>query len=45
MRHGHGSMRSGSVSSAAATVYLGEWTNDKKCGYGVQDEILKYVRC
>ena len=41
LRWGHGCMQSGSLSSTGATMYIGEWSNDKRSGYGVLDDILK----
>ncbi|XP_077997959.1 alsin-like isoform X2 [Glandiceps talaboti] len=38
-RHGQGMLRSGSLTSASPSVYIGEWTNDKHYGYGVVDDI------
>lgn len=40
-RSGHGSMKSGTLSSAGTTLYIGEWLHDKRSGYGVLDDILK----
>nr|XP_006820146.1 PREDICTED: alsin-like [Saccoglossus kowalevskii] len=38
-RHGHGMLRCGSLTSSAPSVYIGEWVNDKRYGYGVMDDI------
>ncbi|XP_064646318.1 alsin-like isoform X2 [Lineus longissimus] len=41
-RHGHGVLKQGSLNSTSlASIYIGEWLNDKKYGYGVVDDILK----
>jgi amyotrophic lateral sclerosis 2 protein len=41
-RHGHGVLKQGSLTnSKLASIYIGEWLNDKKYGYGVIDDILK----
>ena len=40
-RSGHGSMKSGTLSSAGATLYIGEWLRDKRSGYGVLDNVLR----
>ncbi|XP_070570494.1 LOW QUALITY PROTEIN: alsin-like [Ptychodera flava] len=38
-RHGHGMLRCGSLTSSSPSVYIGEWNSDKRCGYGVMDDI------
>lgn len=43
-KHGHGVLKRGKITSGAppeASVYIGEWVNDKKNGYGVLDDISK----
>lgn len=40
-RSGHGSMKSGTLSSEGATLYIGEWLRDKRSGYGVLDNVLR----
>ncbi|BFZ21760.1 hypothetical protein BsWGS_24799 [Bradybaena similaris] len=40
-RAGHGMYQSGHYKSTYASVYIGEWLNNLKEGYGVQDDILK----
>ena len=40
-RHGHGFYRKGKNYNTAAFVYIGEWLNDRRHGYGVMDDILK----
>ena len=43
-KHGHGVLKCGKITSGAppeASVYIGEWVTDKKCGYGVLDDISK----
>uniref|UniRef100_A0A8C2BMX5 Alsin Rho guanine nucleotide exchange factor ALS2 b n=1 Tax=Cyprinus carpio TaxID=7962 RepID=A0A8C2BMX5_CYPCA len=41
MRHGHGMLRSGKLSSTSPSVFIGQWQNDKKSGYGVFDDITR----
>jgi len=41
MRHGHGTMKCGALSSSAASVYIGEWVANKRHGYGSLDDVLK----
>ncbi|XP_041374852.1 alsin-like isoform X2 [Gigantopelta aegis] len=40
-RFGHGVFRQGQHMSSIANIYIGEWLQDKRHGYGVQDDILK----
>ena len=40
-RQGHGIYRKGRKLSSASYIYVGEWLNDKRHGYGVMDDILK----
>ena len=43
-KNGHGVMRRGKITSGSppiASIYIGEWVMDKKCGYGVLDDISK----
>lgn len=44
MRHGHGILRSGKLNTSSPSVFIGQWLQDKKSGYGVFDDITKYVR-
>ncbi|KAM4560172.1 alsin isoform 2-T2 [Odontesthes bonariensis] len=41
MRHGHGMLRSGSLNTSSPSVFIGQWLQDKKTGYGVFDDITK----
>ncbi|XP_059183819.1 alsin isoform X2 [Centropristis striata] len=41
MRHGHGMLRSGKLNTSSPSVFIGQWLNDKKTGYGVFDDITK----
>uniref|UniRef100_A0A8C1NJ63 Alsin Rho guanine nucleotide exchange factor ALS2 b n=1 Tax=Cyprinus carpio TaxID=7962 RepID=A0A8C1NJ63_CYPCA len=41
MRHGHGMLRSGKLNSTSPSVFIGQWQNDKKSGYGVFDDITR----
>ena len=41
-RHGHGTLKSAGAKNSLDTVYVGNWENDIKSGYGVLDYI---VRC
>lgn len=38
--HGHGSLKHGNFMASAASIYIGEWTNGNKNGYGVMDDIV-----
>ena len=42
-RFGHGVLQQGRHLSSYASIYVGEWLNDKRQGYGVQDDILKGI--
>ncbi|UYV83608.1 NPEPPS [Cordylochernes scorpioides] len=39
LRHGHGTMKQGQFPAAAAQLYIGEWNNNRRQGYGVLDNI------
>ncbi|XP_034030779.1 alsin isoform X2 [Thalassophryne amazonica] len=41
VRHGHGMLRSGKLNTSSPSVFIGQWLNDKKTGYGVFDDITK----
>ncbi|KAM8806549.1 alsin [Eudromia elegans] len=41
MRHGHGLLRSGKLTSSSPSMFIGQWTMDKKNGYGVFDDITR----
>ncbi|XP_061685689.1 alsin isoform X3 [Syngnathoides biaculeatus] len=41
LRHGHGMLRSGKLNTSTPSVFIGQWVNDKKTGYGVFDDITK----
>uniref|UniRef100_A0A4W4FF22 VPS9 domain-containing protein n=1 Tax=Electrophorus electricus TaxID=8005 RepID=A0A4W4FF22_ELEEL len=41
MRHGHGMMRSGKLNSTSPSVFIGQWVQDKRTGYGVFDDITR----
>lgn len=41
MRHGHGMLRTGKLNTSSPSVFIGQWVNDKKTGYGVFDDITK----
>lgn len=45
MRHGHGMLRSGKLNTSSPSVFIGQWLQDKKTGYGVFDDITKYAHC
>ena len=44
-KHGHGVLKQGKLTARGpgplACIYIGEWVNDKKNGYGVLDDINK----
>ena len=42
MRHGHGMLRSGKLNTSSPSVFIGQWVQDRKTGYGVFDDITKY---
>ncbi|TNM94009.1 hypothetical protein fugu_002185 [Takifugu bimaculatus] len=39
--HGHGMLRSGKLNTSSPSVFIGQWLQDKKAGYGVFDDITK----
>ncbi|OCT63849.1 alsin [Xenopus laevis] len=41
MRHGHGLLRSGKLTSNSPSIFIGQWVMDKKSGYGVFDDITR----
>ncbi|CAJ1087719.1 alsin isoform X2 [Xyrichtys novacula] len=41
LRHGHGMLRSGKLNTSSPSVFIGQWQQDKKAGYGVFDDITK----
>ncbi|KAM9836166.1 alsin [Aulostomus maculatus] len=41
MRHGHGMLRTGKLNTSSPSVFIGQWLQDKKTGYGVFDDITK----
>ncbi|XP_028319694.1 alsin isoform X3 [Gouania willdenowi] len=41
VRHGHGTLRSGKLNTSSPSVFIGQWLQDKKSGYGVFDDITK----
>ncbi|XP_028835447.1 alsin isoform X2 [Denticeps clupeoides] len=41
MRHGHGMLRTGKLNSSCPSVFIGQWLQDKKNGYGVFDDITR----
>ncbi|XP_072902817.1 alsin isoform X3 [Hemitrygon akajei] len=41
MRHGHGLLRSGKLTSSCPSMFIGQWAQDKKMGYGVFDDITR----
>ncbi|KAM5280168.1 alsin [Ctenodactylus gundi] len=41
MRHGHGLLRSGKLTSSSPSMFIGQWIMDKKAGYGVFDDITR----
>lgn len=38
--HGHGLQKQGHFMASVASVYIGEWVNSVKQGYGVMDDIV-----
>lgn len=43
LRHGHGMLSSGRLASFSSSVFVGQWVQDKKTGYGIFDNITKCV--
>lgn len=43
LRHGHGMLSSGRLASSSSSVFVGQWIHDKKSGYGIFDNITKFV--
>lgn len=43
LRHGHGMLSSGRLASSSSSVFVGQWVHDKKSGYGIFDNITKFV--
>ncbi|XP_047011887.1 alsin isoform X3 [Ictalurus punctatus] len=41
LRHGHGMLSSGRLASFSSSVFVGQWVQDKKTGYGIFDNITK----
>ncbi|KAM6463236.1 alsin isoform 1-T1 [Liasis olivaceus] len=41
VRHGHGLLRSGKLTSSSPSMFIGQWVMDKKVGYGVFDDITR----
>ncbi|XP_015232879.1 PREDICTED: alsin [Cyprinodon variegatus] len=41
VRQGHGMLRSGKHNTSSPSVFIGQWLQDKKTGYGVFDDITK----
>ncbi|XP_051705243.2 alsin isoform X3 [Oryctolagus cuniculus] len=41
VRHGHGLLRSGKLTSSSPSMFIGQWVMDKKAGYGVFDDITR----
>lgn len=37
--HGHGTLKRGHFLTSAAHVYVGQWENGQKHGYGVMDDV------
>lgn len=38
--HGHGTRKEGHFTASVASLYIGEWANGVKQGYGVMDNIF-----
>ncbi|GLD59059.1 alsin-like isoform X3 [Lates japonicus] len=41
-RHGYGMLSSGKQARTSSSVFIGQWVQDRKTGYGVYDDITKY---
>ncbi|XP_069790417.1 alsin isoform X2 [Narcine bancroftii] len=41
LRHGHGLLRSGKLTSSCPSMFIGQWAQDKKMGYGMFDDITR----
>ncbi|XP_024919902.1 alsin-like isoform X5 [Cynoglossus semilaevis] len=42
-RHGYGMLSSGKQTRTSASVFIGEWVQDRKTGYGVYDDITRVL--
>lgn len=40
-RHGYGMLSSGKLAGASSGLFIGQWVQDKKTGYGVHDDITR----
>ncbi|XP_074515820.1 alsin-like isoform X1 [Sebastes fasciatus] len=40
-RHGYGMMSTGRLAKKSSGVFIGQWVNDRKTGYGVYDDITR----
>ena len=41
LRQGHGMLSSGKLARSSSSVFVGQWLQDKRTGYGVFDDITK----
>jgi hypothetical protein len=41
VRHGHGVLRMGTLTSPSPSIFTGNWDNDKRSGFGVMDDIMR----
>ncbi|CAB3990000.1 alsin-like isoform X1, partial [Paramuricea clavata] len=41
VRHGHGVLRMGTMTSPTPSIFTGNWDNDKRSGFGVMDDIMR----
>lgn len=40
-RHGYGMLSSGKLARTSSSVFIGQWVQDRKTGYGVYDDITR----
>ncbi|PWA31284.1 hypothetical protein CCH79_00002874, partial [Gambusia affinis] len=40
-RHGYGMLSSGKLARTSSGLFIGQWVQDKKTGYGVHDDIMR----
>ena len=41
LRHGHGMLKTSLPKNSLETIYIGDWVNDFKHGYGVLDYVIR----
>ncbi|XP_034042312.1 alsin-like isoform X2 [Thalassophryne amazonica] len=41
LRHGYGMLSSGTMTRTSSSVFIGQWVQDRKSGYGIYDDITR----